>query len=79
LSSHAIQLWKVCPATEPAYAESVQVKSFPLVLDRTLPHWTAHWEDGATSMAWDDAARKAHRRSAAVGATSNRITAMKQL
>ena len=73
-----MQLWKVCPAALPAYEESPHVKSLPVVLDRTLPHWTAHCEDGATSMAWADAARRTHRRGA-VGATSDRITAMKQI
>jgi hypothetical protein len=79
LSSQDMQLSNVCPATELAYAESLHVKSLADVLDRTLPHCTAHCEDGATSMAWADAVKRAHRKRGAAGATSNRMTAMKQL
>lgn len=79
LSSHAMQLSKVCPATVLAYAESLHVKSLPVVLVRTLPHCTAHCDDGATSMAWADVVKRAQRSRGAAGATSNCMTAMKQL
>jgi len=79
LSSQVKQFSKVCPVTELAYAESLHVKSLPLVLVRTLPHCTAHCEEGATSMAWAGAVRRAHKRRSATGATSKCMTAMKQL